>query len=1127
MSLQFIVGPSGCGKSHYIYNKIIEESVLHSEKMFYVIVPEQFSLETQRTLSALHPSNCLLNIDILSFNRLAYRVLEKTGREGFPALDDTGKIFVLRKILNDRKDELKVMRGLLNKSGAASELNSLLSELTQYRVDTDEIDTTDKNISGLLKAKLEDVSLIKNGFFKYISGKYLVMEEVPEALSRVIESYEPLKDSVVVFDGFTGFVPTQLLVIQKMLKLCDRVIVTAAADENESISKKCRQSDLFCLSHEMADGLIKAAEDAKVPVLKNVFLKRSKDSRLGKNEELSFLENHLFRYSPEKFEKTQGSIFIGAASNAFCEIEAAAETISKLVRTKGYRYRDFAFVSGDIDSYGEKAKSIFESNNIPCFLDKKQSVTGNPAVEFVRAAAEMASENFSYKSVFRLLKTGFTSFSEDEINILENYVLAARINSLSKYKQPWERTFPSIDSQELVLINAVREKFVFCVEEFADSFRKRGASVMQRTRALYKLIADNSLQEKCKAFEERFKASGDLAMAAEYSQVYRAIMDLLDKLVEILSDEKVSLELYRQLLDSAFEDIKIGIAPLNQDQVLIGDIERSRLSNIKVMFFAGLNEGIVPKAVSPASSLIAQQERESLSNMGIRLSPDIRERMYSQRLYLYLNLTKPSERLYLSYSASDSAGSGLVPSYLIKTIKDMFPLITVADLDNREEFLKAETIRGRDGIITDGYKRLYDSCVSDSFLEIVSRYMADEETRSAIEKLNEAVNIKLPETNIDKEDAEQLYGINKPYSASRIETFCGCRFSHFLKYALGLKERDIFEFTPADIGSILHKAAKLFCEDMYLRSWAGMAASDINAAADAAFKTAYEENYTSSGSIREFDYVRLGHINRRNAQMIAQQVKNGSFIPSAFEQKFMFEGTHGIIDRVDVCDYNGSKYIRIIDYKSSAKDVDLTGFIYGTQIQLPLYMTAAMENERIKNKNMPVNAAGLYYYTMDYPVKEVSSLDEIVSPVDFLSELKLNGLSVNDAEVLRLMDSSLIPGTASSIIPVRINKPKTKDAKPEFSKQSRIISQEDFYNIERYTRLCVKSVRKLIEGGRAEIDPKQTPQSDSCKYCPYLGICRFDERIPGYKKSKFEKTDDETAMKRILSILEKEGKNNV
>ncbi len=1122
MALQFIAGPAGSGKSYYIYKEIIERSMEQKDGSFFIIVPEQFSMEAQKAVALLHPTHSLINIDILSFNRLAYRVFEETGQRRVSILEDMGKLLVLQKVLNENKSRLKVLKGMAGKSGAASQLNSLLSEMIQYRVDPGSIELEKKGISPLLKGKIEDVSLLGVRFFEYIEEKYLTMEEVPEVLSSVVEAYAPLKGATVVFDGFTGFVPTQIQVINRLLKICEKVYVTVTADRSSGLFSKSPESDLFHLSHKTAETLAKGAKDTGVEIENVIWVEHSDKSRFGNNEPLHFLERQLFRYENKSYEELQDRIFIGEASNMAEEVETASEIVHRLVREEGYRYRDFAFVTGDIELYGETAETVFRANGIPCFSDKKQSVLTNPAVEFVRASVNMAVEDFSYKSVFRWLKTGMTPLSRDEIYLLENYVLASGIKGFKNYKREWTKTFVTIEDAELSVVNAAREKLVVAVEDYICAFKERGADVLKRTSALYELIAQNHIQEKCKEFEEKFKEEGEFARASEYSQIYRAIMSVFEKLTEIMRSDKVSLKLYKQLLETAFEDMRLGLIPPSQDRLLIGDIERSRLNGIKIMFFAGLNEGVVPKTID-GSGLLTESERAVLTDMGIALAPSLREMMYRQRLYLYLNLTKPTDRLYLSYSKKSADGEAVLPSYLIGAIKDLFPSIEVAVLSKRDITLRLETPLGRKQLLIEGYEGLTEKALQGEVSELAAKYMQKPKTKAVTDMLLRAVKERRPETKIQKKSAEALYGKNTPYSASRIEMFSQCAFRHFISYALRLKERDIFDFTASDIGSILHDAVRLFCEEMKKRGWKELSEEDRDSIADATLRAAYDASPSAANSSgRVFDIARLGAINRKTAWSITEQMKRGSFVPYGFETRFMLDGTKGIIDRVDVCRLGDVLYVRVIDYKSGTKNLNLNELYYGTQLQLPLYMTAARQIVGLKNRGAAVQPAGMYYYAMSNPIIEVNGIDEKADEESVLKELKLRGITRNDPEVLRLTDSSLMPGASSDIVRIKINKELGENGEYVFDKYSRVLEKGDFYLIENYVKTKIKDVRGSIEDGRADIDPKIRGENDSCAYCAYRSICRFDDKMPGYKKLRYAQEDDAAVLKKMARDIGKD-----
>ena len=1117
MSLQFIAGPSGCGKSTYAYRKLIDEAVKKPSERFFVIVPEQFTMQTQKELTAIHPGHTILNIDILSFNRLAFRVFEEIGENQAPILEDMGKILILQKLINDNKKDLNILEGLFNKSGAAARVNSQLSELMQYDIDLNSIDIENSGLPELLKRKLSDLKIISERFLDYLDGKYLTAEEVPVVLSRTIENSTMLKDATVVFDGFTGFVPTQYYVIEKLLRMCKNVTVIVTADRKAGIRSNSAHSNLFHMTHTMTAKLIELAWKNNVEVLKDIWIDDI-NGRFGQNEALKFLEKNLFRYEYKKYTKKQESIFITQCANPEQEVEKAAEIILKLVRTGKYRFRDFAFITGNIEDYADIVKNILEANKIPVFLDKKSNIMSNPMVEFVRAAIEMACDDLSYKSVFRFLKTGLTTVNGD-INLFENYVLAFAIKGKKAYEREWSRISITVSQEDLPILNSIRKDFMDYLGAFLESFKKRNATVRQRTTALYELIEKTKLQEKCMLLEKFFEEKNDLSRAKEFSQIYKIIMDFLNKLVDILGEEKVSMELYRKLIETGFQEIKIGIIPPKRDRVVAGDIERTRLNNVKVLFFAGLNDGIVPKPVS-RQSVLSEPDRRLLSDADIMLAPDSREEMYRQRLYLYLNMTKPSDVLYLTYSSTNVSGEALLPSYLINVITDMFDCIKKEEMDDTDITDKLQTVTGREKMLLEGFSKINEKQPDKCFNEIISFMGKTENGRKKIEKLINASLYHRKDTNISRSAAEMLYGINTRFSASRLEKYGSCAFRHFLEYGALLKEREIFEFSPADIGSILHRSIKLFC-DKIERLGIQNILINIEKSADEAFEMAYGEHENAMYSTsRAFDEIRLKKNNRVTALSVAEQVIRGEFRPIAAEERFMTEGVAGVIDRIDICMQNDVNYIRIIDYKSSSRELDLNKFYNGIQLQLPLYITAAQELIAARYHKC-IEPAGIYYYNMKEPLVEVESLDEDVSDDRKLRQLRLYGISREEPEILMLMDGGLEPGVKSDIINAEFNKRLDKDGNIVVSARTKTCSLDGFMTIEKYTKRMIRTMRMEIEAGKADISPKTVDGTDSCTYCPFLSVCGFDHRIPGFKKKSCAAFSDEEAISKMLEELKK------
>ena len=710
MSLQFIMGNSGAGKSRYAYEKILAEAARHPEKNYLIVVPEQFTMQTQKELVSLHPAGGILNIDILSFQRLAYRIFEETGGSLYPVLEETGKSLVVKRVAQEKKKELTILGSTLKRTGAVSQMKSLISELKQYQIAPSELDTwaEETGEKKLLAAKLKDTGVIYRAFEEYLENRYVTAEDVLEVLAGKLEESELIKNSEVLVDGFTGFTPVQIGVLGKLFRLCAKVYVTIIMDEREDPYKKAIPHQLFAMSRQLVQQLMKAADEAGCPVEPEIWVRRSGHGRFQPGSTMDQLEQRLFRYGKRGFsgngiekrpesgteaktgnpaaghEANQQGIYISVAPNPRAELEETVRLIRRMVREEGMRYQDFAVLTGDLSVYGTYAREIFEKCGVPYFVDEKHSVLMNPFVEFLRAAIEMVVQSFSYESVFRYLRCGLSSLNREETDAMENYVLALGIRGLKAYGETWTRGYRGIKPDEVPQRNLLREKFYAEVQPFAEQMKKKDATVRERTEALYALAVQNQMQQKLEERRQQFEQQGQEAFAKEYSQIYGIVMELLDKIVEVLGDEKMTLAEYQEILEAGFAEASVGIIPPTADQVLIGDNERSRLKDIRVLFFVGVNDGLIPRH-DAGGGILSEYDREELERADAKLSPTARETMYQQKFHLYRNLTKPSERLYLSFAKAGASGEAQNPSYLINEIRKLFPEIPVRDIEKEEK----------------------------------------------------------------------------------------------------------------------------------------------------------------------------------------------------------------------------------------------------------------------------------------------------------------------------------------------------------------------------------------------------------------------------------------------------------
>ena len=534
MGLQFIFGPSGSGKSHELYQTVIKEAAEHPEQNYIVLVPEQFTMQTQKDLVSMHPCRGIMNIDVLSFGRLAYRVFEETGGGNLPVLDDEGKNLILRKIASDQESQLQILRGNIKKLGYISEVKSILSEFTQYDIGEEEIRKVMETAGpkSRLYYKLQDIQVLYREFTEYLKKRYITKEELLDVLSREVSASEMLKNSTVVLDGFTGFTPVQNRLLLELMKCCRKICITVTIDERENPYAYSHPYQLFALSKHMVTGLVRIAKETGIEILDPIHLYEKPVIRFRNNPPMGFLEHNLFRYGEQHYEEEQQAIAVHAARNPKEETMAVAGRIRNLVRVSGYRYREIGVIVSDMDIYGDYLKRAFATYEIPVFLDQKKNILMNLFVEYIRSLLGMAEQNFTYESVFRFLRTGLSGFTMEETDALENYVIGLGIKGYKRWQERWIRRLKGMKTEELDQMNHLRVRLVEKTDSLLYVLRQRKKTVADITEAIYEFMVREQLQLRLKKRENEFQEQGELALAREYAQVYRILIELFDKFVE-------------------------------------------------------------------------------------------------------------------------------------------------------------------------------------------------------------------------------------------------------------------------------------------------------------------------------------------------------------------------------------------------------------------------------------------------------------------------------------------------------------------------------------------------------------------------------------------------------------------
>lgn len=1074
-------------------------------------------MQTQKDLVMQHPNHGIMNIDVLSFVRLAYRIFEETGGQALPVLDDEGKNLILRKIAGDYEKDLKVLKGNMKKLGYISEVKSVLSEFDQYDIGEEELRQM-KAAAGensRLYYKLQDLEVLYIGFKKYLEDRFITKEELLDALCRVVKGSDILKESTIVLDGFTGFTPVQNRLLGELLEVCREVIVTVTMDDRENPYVYKHPYQLFALGKHTVTSLIQIAAERKVSVEDPLCLYERPLYRFCDNSAMEFLERNIFRYSKECYKEKQGAVRIHVARNPREEAMKAAGRVRNLVRTKGYRYRDIGVIVSNMEVYGDDLGQAFDLYEIPVFMDHKRSILLNSFVEYIRSLLNMVKDNFSYESVFRFLRTNLSGFTYGEVDELENYVIALGIRGYKKWQESWIRRPKYLEEENLEILNHNRVRLVEKVDTLVYVLRQRSKTVKDVTMALYEFMVREELQLKLQRQSEAFQEAGELALAKEYSQVYRILIELFDKFVELLGDEKVTMDEYLKLLDAGLEEARVGVIPPGIDQVVVGDMQRTRLKDMKALIFVGANDTFLPGALI-RSGLLTERDRDKFATGKIHLSPGGKEKAYEQKFYLYMNLTKPSETLDIYYSKVSADGKSIRPSYLIQEMQRLFSGLEIEDEEKQAFSAQEWTPRlGMQKVIR-GFQD--GNAMDQEWQELYSWYKRQPQWQYRVEELMKSGFYTRPADGLTKEVAKQLYGEHFQDSITRIERFSACAFAHFLTYGLRLRERQIYEFQPIDLGNVCHSALEYYSRKLKEEhlSWTEIEEEKRQEYIDDSVEHSisdYGNSVLYSSARNEYMIERMKRLLTRTIWALTKQLEAGDFVPVAYEMRF----ENGKIDRVDLCKDKDKVYVKVLDYKTGSKAFDVVALYHGLQLQLMVYMDAAVKMTQKHYPDSEVIPAGVFYYRLNDPLvekKAVGEEEEIWQKV--LKELKVDGVMNLKDETLEHLDHC--QAGESAVIPVKYNK------NGSLSKNSKVASEQEFEVMMRHALGKVLKVHQKILSGEVAAFPYRRKQESGCDYCAYRHICGFDQKIPGYKyRDIFEMTQSE-----VIAAMEADAvKENV
>ena len=1196
VALQFILGGAGSGKTRYLYETAIRESMEHPDTQYLVVVPEQFTMQTQKEIIRLHPRHGVMNIDILSFKRLAYRVFEDLGVSLPVVLDDMGKSMVIRKVAGMKRSKLGLYGHHLEQSGFINQLKSQISELYQYGITPDMLrDVMREAGSPLLKQKLEDLELIYSGFRQYIEEHYITAEEILDILCRELPKWEVLKDSVILLDGFTGFTPVQYRLVELFLLHARKVLCSVTIDPRANAYQEGSIQHLFYMGKHTVCRLDYMARHHGIAKEPDVICSRRPAWRFLESPDLDFMEQNLYRYYGNVWDRPADHVVIYKSRGPAGEAAYVCSRIEQMVQEEGLRYRDAAVITGDLASYGRELAHQFDEAGIPYFLDDKKSIMENPLVELIRAALETIRD-FSYESVFRYLKTGLVYDRAEDGDVpgagdvseagdvldfgnltslgnagqpeeavefdgsrehaglmtdrLENYVRALGIRGWKRWESQWEKPCRGGEKLNLKELNAYRQWILKPLRPLREAFKEEGATIGSVTAALREYLERMGLRGKLEDYSEFFRGRGnpgDENLAREYSQVYDRVLELFERLEGLLGAEKTDMKNYPQILDAGFGEIKVGVIPATIDQVMVGDITRSRLEDVKVLFFVGVNEGTVPQRKSGAS-LLTDRDRAVFKEFNMELAPTAREDGCIQKFYLYLMMAKPSRRLVLTYAGMSSEGKSQRPSSLIGEVEKLFPGIAVQDEESVD--WPVRTVGDGREMLIDGLRKLREEkegehakapegrdAEENAFMELYRYFYCSDEHREKVRQLVDAAFYSYEERGIGRAAARALYGQSLQGSVTRLEQFASCAYAHFLKYGLELMERQEYELEAVDMGNLFHQSIDRCFAVMKERGqdWRGLTEEgrkQLVKECVARVTEEYGNTIMASSARNAYLAGRVERITDRTIWALAEQVKKGDFEPTGFEVSFSAIDNlkamrislsedeelqlRGRIDRLDLCEDEQHVYVKIIDYKSGTTSFDLAALYYGLQLQLVVYMDAAVEMEERNHPDKEVVPAGIFYYHINDPLadkQEGMTVEEIEKQI--LRQLRMNGLVNSELDIINHLDRDI--QKESDVIPVAI-----KDGYVQESRSS-VASTRRFEDLRRFVNHKLQEAGKDILKGNIGLKPYKQASRTSCDYCPYHAVCGFDTKTAGYGYRRLAGLKPEDIWAQISPVEEEEN----
>lgn len=1115
MSLRMVIGRAGSGKTRRFQRRIVE--LLQRSPVgppIYLIVPRQASFTAQRDIVCRSDLPGCCRLEVLSFDELAQRILDRVGGGGV-AIDAFGRRMILGRILRKRVNTLQYFKTAAEHPNLPAKLESLFSEF--QRAGKNAADLMELSKNGLdpddpLKDKWADLAMIFQDYEAFLGQDRI---DPAVRISRVLDKmprYPLLNGAKIFIDGYFEFSELEARMAARLAMICDEVEVALTMDPSgvPGVRAEIDDMDPFHRTRRACARLkrVCAAEGAKVdpPVL-------LKEQLRFKSPVLNEVERMFDGVAPAPM--LQYSIQFVEAGDKRQEVEHAAFHIRKLL-TQGRRLRDIVLLVRSLDEYHDLIRAAFTEQGIPFFADRRRSMSHHPLFRCVRAILALGDTPWAADPMFELLKSGLLGISRVEADELENYVLRHDLRGkIWASTEPWHWTRqpddnedPSVPLDETLRMDSLRRKIASPLETYFLTAQKHGATAREYVGALYEAIESLGIRESLQKWMENARQVKQHEIAEEHRQAWDKLAGLFDQLMEILEDEPLEYREFAMMSAAGLDEFDLAIAPPTVDQVLVGQVDRTTTGAVSSALVLGLSEGIFPRSNSDLS-ILSGPERRELRRRGCEVDPDSDRLSLDEGFLAYLAFTRASEDLYVSRPIADEAGRKMEPGEFWSQLLRMVPNAEIVGISRSG----ADTVPSARSMVGGILQWIRDGAPADrTQFSNLYQSIATGGAAGRIEKTIELAWASLAYRNqpiLTEETSQRVYGTPLVATSRRMEMFAACPYRHFAEFGLQLRVRDEAHPWDININRSLRRMLETLVREMIgaNRQWADLDAQSVEDAIARA-RDAIERDLAGKmllGSARQ-DYLldqiakalRLAVEAQKRAQdrgvfqtALSAIAYGGKGVLPAL--RIVTPNNHilmleGRIDRIDILDSENA--FALFDYRADAGEIDLwkikEGLALGALVNL---IVAAEASPRLAGRQLAPAAALSLRMIQD--IQRVEHPNDAPQPGSDEFYLRDQRRGIFDQKYASRIDGKLQPGETSNVINVR----KNKDGDYGSKSTTDALDEMQLRSILKLTRETLAKLADEIMEGRIEPMPYRINRSTPCGRCPYLSVCRFDPMI--------------------------------